>query len=239
MHHVMYKSVVCQEELYFAEIVRAIHLNPLRAGIVTDVRELNRYPYCGHSAVLGRSRRPWPATEDVLTSFGKTVAQARKAYVTYVAAGVPQGRRDDRSGGGLIRTLGGWAAVADRREPGHARLKSDERIVGEADLGEAIVNQAKAHATRQTAWTRRGVGFEQLVARVAEIFRVDPHDVVAQGRQRRRVSARSLLGFWAVRELGVSLAEVARQLGLSPPGVGYAVQRGEALVRENRYQLVT
>lgn len=234
-----YKSVVCQEDLYFTELVRYIHLNPLRAGIVADVRELSRYPYCGHSAVLGRSRRPWQATEYVLTSFGKTVAKARKAYVTYVEAGVPQGRRDDLIGGGLIRTLGGWAAVADRRETGHALLKSDERILGESDFVEAILKQAKEHYTRQTAWTRSGVGFEQLVARVAEIFRVDPHDVVAQGRQRRRVYARSLLCFWAVRELGFPLTTLARKLGMSPPGVGYAVQRGDALVRENRYQLVT
>ena len=237
MHRVMYKSVVCQEELYFAERVRAIHLNPLRAGIVADVRELNRYPYGGHSAVVGRSRRPWPATEDVLTSFGKTVAQARKAYGTDVAARLPPGRRDDRIGGGLIRTLGGWAAVADRRETGYALRKSDERILGEADWVEAILKQAKEHDTRQTAWTRSGVGFEHRVARVAEIFRVEPHDVVAQGRQRRRVYARSLLCFGAVRELGVSLAEMARNLGMSPPGVGYAVQRGEAMVRGNRYEL--
>jgi hypothetical protein len=32
MHRVMYKSVVCQEELYFAERVRAIHLTPCGQG---------------------------------------------------------------------------------------------------------------------------------------------------------------------------------------------------------------
>jgi hypothetical protein len=70
---------------------------------------------------------------------------------------------------------------------------------------EAIVNQATEHDTRQTAWTRSGVGFEHRVARVAEIFRVEPHAVVAQGRQRRRVYARSLRCFGAVRELGSRL----------------------------------
>jgi hypothetical protein len=79
MHHVMYQALVCHEELDCAERGRASHLNPLRAGIGADGRELNRSPDGGHSAVVGRSRRPWPAPEDVLTSFGKTVAQARKA----------------------------------------------------------------------------------------------------------------------------------------------------------------
>ena len=52
------------------------------------------------------------------------------------------------------------------------------------------------------------------------------------------IPSRNLLCFWAVRELGLPLTALARQPGLSPPGVSYAVQRGEATVRENHYELV-
>ncbi len=52
------------------------------------------------------------------------------------------------------------------------------------------------------------------------------------------MKARSLLCFWAVRELGMSLTDLARHLGISGPGVGYAVERGEAIARDNNYQLV-
>jgi putative transposase len=67
---------------------------------------------------------------------------------------------------------------------------------------------------------------------------MDSREVVAAGRQRHRVTARSLLCFWGVRELGLPLTDLARRLGLSPPGVSYAVQRGEGMVRENHYELV-
>jgi putative transposase len=234
-----YKSVVCQEDLYFTELVRYLHLNPLRAGILASVTELNRYPYCGHSALLGKTKRPWQATEYVLKYFGKTVARARKAYGAYVQAGSRQGRRGDLMGGGLIRSLGGWAEVKDRRGKGQGPLKSDERILGESDFVEAILAQADERYTRHYALKRQGIGFEHLVQRVAEICHMDPREVVAEGRQRWKVTARSLLCFWAVRELGLPLTELARQLGLSPPGVSYAVQRGEAMVRENHYELVT
>ena len=40
-----YKSVVCEEDPYLLELIRYIHLNPLRAGLVKDLNELNRYPY--------------------------------------------------------------------------------------------------------------------------------------------------------------------------------------------------
>ena len=67
---------------------------------------------------------------------------------------------------------------------------------------------------------------------------MDVGEVLARGRQQQRVNARSLFCFWAVRELGISLADLARRLGMSPPGVGYAVQRGEAIAQENSYQLI-
>jgi len=55
---------------------------------------------------------------------------------------------------------------------------------------------------------------------------------------KKKVKDRSLLCFWAVRELSMSLTDLARHLGSSVPGVGYAVERGEAIARDNNYQLV-
>ncbi|MEA3416437.1 MAG: hypothetical protein U9R02_09840 [Thermodesulfobacteriota bacterium] len=54
-----YKSILCQEDPYLLELVRYIHLNPLRAKIVTDLKDLDRYSYCGHSALMGKKKRQW------------------------------------------------------------------------------------------------------------------------------------------------------------------------------------
>ncbi len=51
-----YKSIVCEEDPYLLELIRYIHLNPLRAGLVKDLRELDRYRWCGHSAILSRRK---------------------------------------------------------------------------------------------------------------------------------------------------------------------------------------
>jgi len=40
-----YKSILCEEDPYLRELIRYIHLNPLRAGLVEDSEELGRYPY--------------------------------------------------------------------------------------------------------------------------------------------------------------------------------------------------
>jgi len=51
-----YKSILCQEDTYFFELVRYIHLNPLRAALVTDFTALNTYPYSGHAAIIGKMK---------------------------------------------------------------------------------------------------------------------------------------------------------------------------------------
>ncbi len=58
---------------------------------------------------------------------------------------------------------------------------------------------------------------------------MDRDEIYSKGKQQKKLKARSLLCFWAVRELGMSLTDLARHLGISIPGIGYAVERGEAI----------
>jgi len=66
-----YKSIVCEEEPYFLELIRYLHLNPLRVGVVRDLGALGRYPYSGHATLLGRYDHAWKDTQMVLEQFGK------------------------------------------------------------------------------------------------------------------------------------------------------------------------
>ena len=232
-----YKSIVCQEDIYLQELVRYIHLNPLRAGVVPNLEALNSYSYCGHRGLMGKVGRPWQNVSYVLYSFGKTVRRARREYFSYVEAGVGQGHRRDLIGGGLIRSLGGWEEVEKLRLRGRDHIKSDERILGDSDFVGSVLGQAEEEYTRQCALRKRGYDVQRIAERVAEIYGVKIREVLARGRQKQRVNARSLFCFWAVRELGTSVTGLARQLGMSPAGVGYAAQRGEAIAQENNYKL--
>jgi putative transposase len=233
-----YKSIICQEEAYLRELVRYIHLNPVRAGIVTDIGELNKYPYSGHSALMGRKKRPWQDVEYVLGYFGESVRSARKAYVAYVEEGVEQGRREELRGCGLIRSLGGWSEVKRLREKGSDHVMSDERILGDSGFVDSVLSQANEGYERRYELKRRGYDLERIATRVGEICGIEKKEVFAKGRQKRKVEARSLLCYWAVREAGISLRALAKQLGITAPGVGYAVERGEDMVRENEFELI-
>ena len=74
-----YKSILCEEDPYLLELVRYIHLNPLRAKIVPDLDGLDSYRYAGHRVILGREENSWQDVETVLSRFGRRCA-ARKRY---------------------------------------------------------------------------------------------------------------------------------------------------------------
>ena len=72
---------------------------------------------------------------------------------------------------------------------------------------------------------------------MAEALNMDRHEVLSKGRQNRKVKARSLLCFWAARELGMSLTALAKILEMSIAGVGFAVERGELIAKKDNFNL--
>ena len=92
-------------------MVRYIHLNPLRAGLVQNLGQLDRYPWSGHGVLTGKVKYSWQDADYVLSWFGKRAGQARRIYRRFVSEGIRQGHRPELVGGGLIRSLGGWSAV--------------------------------------------------------------------------------------------------------------------------------
>jgi REP element-mobilizing transposase RayT len=233
-----YKSIICQENVYFKELVRYIHLNPVRARIVQDLKELNKYPYCGHSALMGKQKIAWHETGYVLSYFGKTLIASRKNYSAFVKAGWEQGRKPELTGGGLIRSLGGWAALKKMRLKGQDRIKGDERILGDGDFVTSILAEANENLNRYYELKSQGYDLKKVEERVMKIFGVDRDVIYSRGRRRLQVEARSLMCYWAVRELGNTITDLAKRLGMTQPAVGYAVSRGEQIAQERNYNLV-
>jgi len=73
--------------------------------------------------------------------------------------------------------------------------------------------------------------------RVKDIFSIEKDVIYSKGRRKIQVAARSLLCYWAVRELGLTATELARRLGITQPAVSYAVGRGEKIAKLSNYTL--
>ena len=147
------------------ELVRYIHLNPLRARIVTDLKALDKYPYGGHSVIMGKNKKEWQDADYILGFYDRKRLTARRRYRQYVEKGIADGRRSDLIGGGLVRSAGGWSVVKAMRK-GFDRIKGDERILGDGAFVESVLEAAQEDLERKSRW-QGGYGIEWLVQRVA------------------------------------------------------------------------
>jgi len=233
-----YKSIICQEDKYLKELVRYIHLNPLRAKLVSDISELNRYPYSGHSALTGRRKREWQDTKYVLSNFGRTARKARNEYLAFVRAGASQGSKPELVGGGLIRSLGGWKEIKKIRLNKQDRIKGDERILGDSDFVMEVLAEADERFDRRYSLKSLGYDISRVERKVLELFDIEKEDLYSGSRKKPISEARSLFCYWCVRELGESMTSMAKLLGVTQPAIGYSVDRGGLIAKREKYDLL-
>ena len=231
-----FKSILCQEESYLLELVRYIHLNPLRAGLVKNISELDAYPYSGHGALTGGFNKPWQETAEILKLFDSKPASARRMYRHFMEQGIEQGRSNDLSGGGLIRSAGGWEGLKQKREEGQYQ-RSDERILGDSDFVSEILKKTQESLTKRQKLKSQGLDVDKIAQHAAGLMGVAVEDIWASGRQQPIVNARSLLCYWAVRELGASMSSLSLRIGISIPAISKSVARGKRIAQDNELNL--
>jgi putative transposase len=172
-----------------------------------------------------------------LRLFGKKIVAARRAYRAYVKKGIAQGRRPELVGGGLIRSAGGWSMVkAMRRTQDH--MKSDERILGDGDFTQSVLDEAKERLEERYRLLAQGYDIDKVTIRVSAVTGIDPEQICKPGKHPLTVKARSLLCYWAVRKLGFSATELSKMLGLSQPSVSISVKRGEKIAKVDQLELM-
>ena len=232
-----YKSILCQEDPYLKELVRYIHLNPLRAGLVEDMKKLDKHPWCGHSVLMNKTKQAWQNVDYVYGLFSEKKRMARTRYRVYVEKGILDGKRPDLTGGGLLRSTGGWAVLKGLRKVG-IRVKGDERILGDSDFVENVLKSAEEELEQKYDLKARGYDFDRVAQRVAEVMEIETEQVTAFGKSPQTVKARSLLCFWAHRKLGMTTIEIGRRLNISQSAVSRSSMRGQQIERENRFELI-
>ena len=231
-----YKSILCQKDAYLLELVRYVHLNPLRAKLVSQYGSLAAYPYCGHGAVMGRRKIEWQDTQYVLRFFGNKTLTARNEYSRFVRGGIAQGNRSDLSGGGLLRSHGGWSGVKVLRETGDYQ-KGDERILGDGNFVSEVLEKAEENLNEKYRLKVRGYDLNRLIKRVSELLDVTQDELFDSIRDARRTNARSILCYWATEKLGTPQSQLARMLNRTQSAITYAVRRGKTIVEKQSYQI--
>lgn len=216
-----FKSILCQEESYFLQLVRYIHLNPLRSGAVKTIKTLNTYKYTGHAYILGEQTNDWQDIHYPLQWFGKQKRKTRQKYLDYVKEGISEGKREDLTGGGLLRTAGGWKGLKALRKKRESIL-GDERMLGDSHFVEQVLKHTDPCHTTDASQTET-YSLEQLTTDVCNQLEVLPLDVKSSSKQCQLKRAKSMICYIAVRFLKIKGIDVARHLTISKSSVSKLV----------------
>jgi hypothetical protein len=204
--------------------VRYIHLNPIRANIVHTMKDLDRYRWSGHAAIVGKVDYAWMDCDYVLRWFGATVRGARISYREFVKKGIAQGRRPELVGGGLIRSLGGWSIVKAIRKEKVMEL-SDDRILGSGEFVQKLIDESDENTRRQFKGKKYILKAKRFIKEECHRQKISYAAMTDGSRNRSITKARFCIARKLLNEYGLTKAETARQLGVSSSAISKSLSR--------------
>ncbi|MEE4137666.1 MAG: transposase, partial [Desulforhopalus sp.] len=176
-----YKSILCQEESYLLELVRYIHLNPVRSAIVKSIEELDRYTWSGHSVLVGLRRRSWQERSAILSRFGANNQEAIRRYRQFIIDGLKLGKRAELTSGRYRRGRTGWEGL-NLNQQAQENLPGDSRILGDDQFVARALQAAEEELSKRSQLAQIGWDLERLVTEVCTLLAVPPVDLRKKGR---------------------------------------------------------
>lgn len=210
------RMVLVDEDAYLLELVRYVHNNPVRAGLVRHARESD---WSSHRAYIGRSEAPaWLRLGYVLERFGREGAAER--FDAFVDAGRGELRRPELSGS---QDAGEAAAV--RRALGDAHRRSDGVLGGEPFVERAMRDEQRVRAALGSRGNERRAGpvarpaLREVVDGVLELLGLEALELESRPKARACTHAKRLITWVWVHEYAGQQVEVARVLSLETGAV--------------------
>jgi len=215
-----YKSIIVDENPYFVELLRYIHLNPVRGNLLTDIRQLDSNPYTGHAVILGKRQFEGQEVDWVLSWFGDRIGHARRNYRAFVKAEFDQGGREELRGGGLIRSAGGRKHLAARKK--EEWELGDDRILGNGSFVKKILYECETYRTSQKG------DAQTILSEVSSALQISEDLILSKSRVRRVSAARRLFFLRAHEEAGATYTELGRLCGIEHTSVREAVAKARS-----------
>ena len=205
-----HRSILCQSERYLCELVRYIHLNPVRARMVAQPED---YYYSGHRAYLGLEPAGIMDVDPVLRHFGAHREVAQKSYREFVSAGLKLGHQEDFYRG------------------------DDRRVLGSDDFVDATIHRIGETVRPSPEKNRKDKRYEfdaaALVEAVEKVCSVPREIFCGSGKTARAVRAKELFLVTGT-ELGASLKQLSETVRLNSSTISRRHDKAKLSMRENR-----
>jgi putative transposase len=227
-----YKSILCQEDVYFKELVRYIHLNPIRAKIIRGIPELNKYPWSGHSVLMGKKSYGFQNKDAVLILFGNEEKESRKRYIKFIIDGINMGHRKDLTGGGLLRSAGGWAGVRLLR-----KMKDfwnrDERILGDGNFVSEVLKISEEEMEKSEKLLQAGWTLEKIIEYICLKMNIEAKDLTKKGRNNAISKAKACIFTLSKDILGMNGNEIGKYFNCTKQAVSMNILKGREIIKQD------
>ena len=216
-----YKSIATQDQCYAEELVRYVHLNPVRAGICKNLKQLEKHHWCGHAALMGKMERRFQDTRTVLRRFGRNDTDARAGYCRFLEEGMRCNSENDRllelmrksnRGTESGRTSGCW-------------------VIGDPQFVSQALSSSEARRLRISRFEQEGGDFSPVVHSISTKIAIDEKQLRTRHRGGIHSEARKIFAYVATREFGAPVSKVASYLRVGDSAVSALSRSGRELSR--------
>jgi hypothetical protein len=201
-----YKSIVTQDQNYIEELIRYVHLNPLRAGICSNMEELDNYKWCGHSSVMGTRTFKHQNTTDILKKFSNNKADAVIKYRNFIQSGI-----------GLSTEF--LTEVRNSNEQKENVHNSGCWVIGDNDFVRNALKRNIENKIRLATYIKEKISLTDIATVVAKKYGISLNDIFLRGKNNSRSEARKELAKTARFQYGIPVIEIADFLKISSPSV--------------------
>ncbi len=224
-----FKSILVQAEEYLLSLVRYIHLNPLRAGLVRFPDHLESYRWSGHRALIHPRSLQWINRKEVLDCFSGNESGKIDAYLEYL--------EEDKSDPEYLLTNGSFIVNSkglvstESSLPGPVN-RSGFPLLGSREFGLSVLKQLRgSDAGSSRVRTPVHQVITSLVILIEDYWRIPAGSLRSGGRRDSIVEAREVLSYLLVDTIGLTFSDSGHIVGLSRQGVSDAAERFRVRMR--------
>ncbi len=194
-----YKAILCDRDGYLLSLVKYLHCNPVRAGVVRYPEE---YRWSSHREYIGLNRDGLVDVGLVLGMFSKDSKRGRRLYREYMREEEDKTSKED-----FYRTV-------------------DQRVLGDEKFVEWVRGRVKSGTLEGRR--RHGVYLREIARGIGEVFGIPLNELRGKGKDSGVMEGRRLFSLVG-REYGYKGKEMAEFLGKDPAAVTGYLRRGQDL----------
>jgi len=188
-----YKAILCDRGEYLLVLIRYIHINCVRAGIVKDPAD---YKWSSHKTYLGLEQSKIVDTDFVLSQFSRKRKRAIELYRKFIEEGLDEGEIKE-----------------------YYKLR-DQRILGDNDFYKEVMMKVRQDS-KITDGIVKDKTLAEILKKVEGVTGVTREELTGKSKHREIVKARCLFTRLCVLYTDEKKRHIARFLNREPGSLGY------------------